>query len=262
MPAKNFHSKPDLLEAALAPYDLAGKRVLDAGTGHMSARALLRKKPASATLVAAPGDERKAKPAREVLAEFRAAEAKVVLGDLTDIELFQRGSFDFILADYLIGEIDCFSPSAQFPILRNLYAWLSPGAGLLIIDIEPTPGRAPGGAATLADLQYWGQAANLLSRQWRTLPRDYEGSLVASWLEAIGFQTVRIDHCERILEPKDAKELHERALRCISELANENLRVGLKHEVDETLARIDREQKSGLLDLTQINYIIRAAKTA
>ncbi|HUT04172.1 MAG TPA: class I SAM-dependent methyltransferase [bacterium] len=252
--------KLDLLREVLRPISLQDKRVLDAGTGRTSARALLEKEPSEIVLVAAPGDERKAKPAREALAQFPNTKGNVILGDLSNSGLSPPDSFDFALADYLIGEIDCFAPSMQFPILANIYNWLRPGGELLIVDIEPPAVNKVGVLSLMQEFVFWAQMTSVLARRWKDRPRDYKAELVSTWLKGIGFADIRTDYYERRLDVEYADGIHKMAVERLSGLRNESIREGLRHQLDAALSAIRDLPASRWINMTQTNYSIRAVK--
>ena len=57
----------------------------------------------------------------------------------------QGRKFDTILADYLIGAMDGFSPYQQDRMLHILASYLKPGGRLYIVGLEPIPDKAPDG---------------------------------------------------------------------------------------------------------------------
>ncbi len=123
----------DYIREAISIYDFSNASILDAGTGKSSARFLVDLKPKVLTCVAFTGDIRKGKTTEEILQLADNYQYKVIYGDLADSKLFSDNSFDFILADQLLGEL---AVSKVMPTLENFYRWLSPGGKVFIADRE------------------------------------------------------------------------------------------------------------------------------
>ena len=120
----------------LASLNLENKVVLDAGTGGWSARFLAEKRSKKIVCVSGPGDIRKKKEARQALQSTSCENYELLNGNLADERLFAAKSFDFILADYLIEEIDTFAPLGICGVLSNFYRYLRCGGEVIIVNPE------------------------------------------------------------------------------------------------------------------------------
>jgi hypothetical protein len=134
-------------------------RVLDAGTGWHSLRWLLSLGPTEVehvTAVTADRSMRKQcqREVEQMLGKDTAAERCTILcgnwfpppNSDDDIlqQLEQQDKFDVILADYLIGALDGFSPYLQDLMLPKLMSLLKPKSGrLYIVGLEPIPDQPP-----------------------------------------------------------------------------------------------------------------------
>ncbi len=262
-PTKVLADQLQLLREVLRCTDFQGKTILDAGTGRTSARALLERHPSEIVLVAASGDTRKAEPAEEVLAEFPDATGKVVLANLGVRELFKPEYFDFVLADHLIGEIDCFTPSLHVVVLSNILHWLRPGGELLVADTEPLTG-AEGAAVRFGDnLMFWTQMVNVLAGHWKEKPRDYPSELVSLWLNEMGFVDITVSFYQRsFFSRTEAGKRHQAALERLERVQNENIRRGVREELDRALAQIRETPDAEWPKLSRTHYVINARKQA
>lgn len=150
---------------------LSWGRVLDAGTGLHSLRWLATLTTSSDSAGAGAAEHVVAVTAdatmqrncqREVDAMGVTDRFSVVRGnwfpdperdpDKTDLPSDQvaEGSFDVILADYLIGAMDGFSPYAQDLMLTKLCRYLRPGTGrLYLVGLQPLPDTTPDGDANV-----------------------------------------------------------------------------------------------------------------
>ncbi|KAG7369629.1 hypothetical protein IV203_027375 [Nitzschia inconspicua] len=90
------------------------------------------------------------------------------------IEL-KKNSYDTILADYLIGAMDGFSPYKQDLMIGKLLQYLKPGGRLYIVGLEPIPDDAPGDADIICQVRRVRDACILLAghRCYREYPLEW-----------------------------------------------------------------------------------------
>lgn len=83
--------------------------------------------------------------------------------------------FDTILADYLVGAIDGFSPYFQDQIFHRLVHHLAPGGRMYIIGLQPIPDWAAGDANIICKITKVRDACILLAnhRCYREYPLDW-----------------------------------------------------------------------------------------
>lgn len=173
-------------------------KVLDSGTGLHSLRwiATLSDTKGMSTFTAITADE---KMRRSVQQEADALDishlGKVVIGnwfgdDPLDKILIEDGElFDTILADYLIGAMDGFSPYEQDQMIPKLTRLLKPGGRIYIVGLEPLPDKAHGDANIMCKVRQVRDACILLAghRCYREYP--------VQWIER---QIGSNDHLELI----------------------------------------------------------------
>ena len=99
----------------------------------------------------------------------KSASSKTPLLDFPD------ASFDTILADYLIGAMDGFSPFKQDLMIPKLARLLKPGGRLYIVGLEPIPDSVPGDANIIAKVRQVRDACILLAghRCYREYPLSW-----------------------------------------------------------------------------------------
>lgn len=83
--------------------------------------------------------------------------------------------FDTILADYLIGAMDGFSPYQQDLMIPKLAKLLKPGGRLYVVGLEPIPDKAPGDANIMCKVRQVRDACILLAghRCYREYPVEW-----------------------------------------------------------------------------------------
>ena len=83
--------------------------------------------------------------------------------------------FDTILADYLIGAMDGFSPYQQDLMIPKLAKHLKPGGKLYIVGLQPLPDKAEGSANIICKVRQIRDACILLAghRCYREYPVDW-----------------------------------------------------------------------------------------
>jgi hypothetical protein len=84
-------------------------------------------------------------------------------------------SYDVVLADYLIGAMDGFSPHRQEEMIPKLVSYLKPGGRLYIVGLEPIPDSAPGDANLICQVRRIRDACILLAghRCYREYPMEW-----------------------------------------------------------------------------------------
>lgn len=108
-------------------------------------------------------------------------------GDNTEALLGGR-KFDTILADYLVGAIDGFSPYFQDRIFSRLRRHLAPGGRMYVIGLQPIPDSVPGDGNVFCKITKVRDACILLAnhRCYREYPLDW----IERHLERAGLRTV------------------------------------------------------------------------
>jgi len=270
----------EIIDTALEGFNLAGLRVLDAGSGRISARALIDRKPKHLTCVCAPEDRFKIDSTFNELGGDRN-DARVMGADLSEPNLFNNASFDFILADNLIGEIDIFAPGKHVDVFTALYDYLTPKGSIVVIDQEPD--RPPpldsafvlhprGLENKLSEMELaemdnltryrqYQDARKLLHEftltngipGFRLIPGDW----VEKWMMGIGFVNVMPQLASLIIEVDVDQEIEEKSRTLLKLVKDDKLRKYLEALLDRT---------EGLLhevvpfDIEQDVYIISAGK--
>ncbi|KAL7531846.1 hypothetical protein ACHAXR_007660 [Thalassiosira sp. AJA248-18] len=89
--------------------------------------------------------------------------------------LLEGQTFDTILADYLVGAIDGFSPYFQDQIFQRLVHHLAPGGRMYIIGLQPIPDSVAGDANVFCKITKIRDACILLAnhRCYREYPLDW-----------------------------------------------------------------------------------------
>ncbi|KAJ1625551.1 hypothetical protein T492DRAFT_1038963 [Pavlovales sp. CCMP2436] len=143
-------AEPDLIFRAAGKYLWDGQgtpprlSVLDAGTGRSSLGWLLR----SGWVGSWAAVTASAAMERDVAETLRAAPAdappgRVVRATWDDAECMRGEVFDVVVADYLLGSVDGFTPYRQDALVERLLEHLKPGGALLFVGLEPIPNAAP-----------------------------------------------------------------------------------------------------------------------
>eukprot|EP00522_Entomoneis_paludosa_P018332 CAMPEP_0172453752 /NCGR_PEP_ID=MMETSP1065-20121228/10938_1 /TAXON_ID=265537 /ORGANISM="Amphiprora paludosa, Strain CCMP125" /LENGTH=286 /DNA_ID=CAMNT_0013205959 /DNA_START=144 /DNA_END=1004 /DNA_ORIENTATION=- len=122
--------------------------VLDAGTGLHSLRWLgtLHAKGMERCVAVTADKNMQRNCQREVDALGVSNDFEVIIGNWFDEDdplTMEEEQFDVILADYLIGAMDGFSPYAQDQMIPKLARLLKPGGKLFIVGLQPIPDRTP-----------------------------------------------------------------------------------------------------------------------
>lgn len=176
-------------------------RFLDAGTGSHSLRwiaSLIENRKSDPVLsiddyTAITADETMR---RNVLEESESLgiqdEGSILIGNWQDegngMELCNGETFDTILADYLIGAMDGFSPYYQDLILPRLSKHLNPGGRIYVVGLNPIPDKAKGDGDLFCRVTKVRDACILLAghRCYREYPLDW----ILRQLENTGLEVI------------------------------------------------------------------------
>lgn len=103
--------------------------------------------------------------------------------------LCRNETYDTILADYLIGAMDGFSPYYQDRIFDRLKQHLKPGGRIYVVGLQPIPDRVDGAANIFCRVTKLRDACILLAghRCYREYPQDWvERHMIKSGLNVVG----------------------------------------------------------------------------
>ena len=178
-------------------------RVLDSGTGLHSLRwiATLSDTKGMSSFTAITAHE---KMRRSVQQEADALELSelgdVIIGNWFGTEPLdekllsnEEEKYDTILADYLIGAMDGFSPYEQDQMVPKLSKLLKPGGRLYIVGLQPIPDTAPGDANIICKIRQVRDACILLAghRCYREYPVEWVERQIKSNVDQTGLQLIR-----------------------------------------------------------------------
>ncbi|MEO7654080.1 MAG: hypothetical protein ABIS23_00155 [Sphingomicrobium sp.] len=129
-----------------------------------------------------------AKNVQRLIGELQRPQDRLLVGNWTDPDLLAGEQFDTVLADYLLGAIDCFAPFKQIALFARLRSLTA--KRLYITGMEPYVIEQPADAAgaLIWEIGRYRDACLILSgeRPFREYPLDW----VVAELKRSGFQPV------------------------------------------------------------------------
>lgn len=145
--------------------------VLDAGTGEHSLRWILGQFTSSVTAIT--GDQQRNQALSKQFHTQLRSNDKVMVGNWLNQSLLETQSFDVVIADYLLGALEGFSPYFQ----SKLFGRLKPHCknNLYVIGQEPLPNAFSKGGELIWQLYRLRDACILLAghRCYREYPRSW-----------------------------------------------------------------------------------------
>lgn len=151
-------------------------RFLDAGTGVHSLKWIQTLSTDSYTAITADEGMRQTILNESSVKSLRVCDSLIVGNWMDEDGLCSTiGQFDTILADYLIGAVDGFSPFEQDRIVDRLKGCLKPNGRLYIIGMNPIPDYAPAPANIIVEVRRVRDACILLAghRPYREFPLEW-----------------------------------------------------------------------------------------
>jgi len=195
----------DLLFDTIASWSGSGRswgKLLDSGTGAHSLRWIQKLETTSWTAITAD-EQMKEKCISDSEVKLRSGRDSVLVGNWMDDAFCDNldKDYDTILADYLIGAVDGFSPYTQDQIIDKLRRHLSPNGRLYLIGMNPIPDNAVGPADIVCEVRRARDACILLAnhRPYREYPLEW----ITRHLEKSGF---KVEHTKKftILHSEDS----------------------------------------------------------
>lgn len=273
-------SKSEFLRQMLTEVDFGNKIVLDAGTGGWSARFLAQRKPKEMVCIAGPGDIRKVEEAKNSLQSMCYANYQIILENLIDENLFPSNTFDFVLADYLIEEVDGFAPQGIYEVLCNLYIYLRKEGELVIVNPEPyVPFRPEYELTSMLEIQGDAQLEKrsnrdlidilyLLSITLSTLmllntsiEGRYPSKWIRNWLADIGFKELETHFFDiKFYADEEFTKKSNHTRQIISTSCTPKLRDALLEKLEEIISEYNHRKVAKDDFFLQRHYVIRAKK--
>lgn len=160
--------------------------LLDAGTGTHSIGWVGSL--ATERWTAVSGAEAHAAQTAEAIAARRRASDRIIVGNWTDPALLAGERYDTVLADYLLGAIDCFAPYFQ----HRLFARLRPlvARRLYVVGLEPYVAGEPDSEAgrLVWEIGRFRDACLMLAGEQPY--REYPAQWAVDHLEASGYRVI------------------------------------------------------------------------
>lgn len=201
---------------------------LDAGTGVNSA--VWSTRLATTRWVGITGAPGHARQVRTAAGDHFRAQDRLIVGNWTDPDLLQGERFDTVLADYLVGAIEGFSPYFQ----SALFARLAPlvGRTLYVVGLDPyVVGDAPTEAAAMV------RAIGRLRDACLTLAdetpyREYPAEWVVNHLTALGFTITSARRFPNRYREKWVNGQLDMAVRRLDKIENRALAAALADQIE------------------------------
>jgi SAM-dependent methyltransferase len=273
-------SQSESLDKVLSDFSFGSKVVLDAGTGAWSAGFLARRKPRRVVCVAGPGDKRKEEEARNRLESIGYKNYQIILENLVCENLFPTDTFDFILAHYLIEEIDGFAPLGICEVLQNLYKYLRVGGDLVIVSPEAyVPFRPEYELTSALGIQGDAQLGMRSSRDLvealyillfapatlmllsAPVGGRYPSKWICNWLIHTGFKELETYFFDiKVYVDEEFTKRSEFARQVVLTMCTPKLREGLLERLEEVVSEYRRRKVTKDDFFLQRHYITRAKK--
>jgi len=252
---------PDVLFETVERYheDKPWGKVLDAGTGVSSVKWLMKLDTCSAWTAITADEQMKANIVADTGVQLREGTDELLVGNwMDDAFTASLGQYDTIVADYLIGAVDGFSPYTQDQIIHKLREHLAPGGRLYIIGMYPIPDHAQGDAEIVTEVRRVRDACILLAghRPYREYPSEW----VIRHLEKEGMRVFK-NKVFTILHSEESVVRQLRVARSKLELMPQaSMRMAMDTyltDIEERVAEIMSQQPKRTVPLSH-DYVLAA----
>ena len=252
---------PDVLFETVERYheDKSWGKVLDAGTGVSSVKWLMGLDSCTAWTAITADEQMKANIVAASGVSLREGKDELLVGNWMDDEFTATlDKYDTIVADYLIGAVDGFSPYTQDLIIRRLREHMAPGGRLYIIGMYPIPDHAPGDAEIVTEERRVRDACILLAghRPYREYPSEW----VIRHMEKEGLRVFK-NKVFTILHSKESVTRQLMVARSKLELMSQaSVRMAMDSyltDIEERVAEVMSQQSKRTVPLSH-DYVLAA----
>lgn len=231
-------------------------RFLDAGTGVHSLKWIQDLNTSSWTAITADyGMQGQIEKDKTV--KLRPNCDRILVGNWMDASFCDSlGKYDTILADYLIGAVDGFSPYTQDIIIEKLKAHLNDDGRLFVVGMNPIPDHADPPADIVTEVRRARDSCILLAghRPYREFPLEW----IVRHLERAGFHVVR-SKSFTILHSTDSMTRQLKVAQSKLPLMPSEVRLGMEVYLNELGARIRASRSDGSSRIPlSFDYVIEA----
>lgn len=186
---RRWLDRRELWRRLFDPLDLAGKAVLDAGTGEGHFTLFLAER-SPARLVSISDNPDHLTEARARLGSL-APRVQFERGDATNMTAIPDASFDVVAADFLIAAVAGLYPYRETDTVKELHRVTRPGGRLILTGWEVAPGPMTRAARIMRELARLREAAHLLADHVSF--REHPCHWVAARLTELGSPPERIE---------------------------------------------------------------------
>ena len=202
-------------------------RVLDAGTGSASLRWITGLDTISWTAITA--DPQRARKIENEFSDSYREGDRVLAGNWSDPALLEGETFDVVLADYLIGSMDRFSPYFQYRFLRRLRPHVA--TRLYLVGLEPCHGAGDDAGGRLV-MEITNLRDACILHAGHRCHREYPADWVIDRLESSGFAVEEEKRFPIIYGTRFINEQLDVCRRKLEFIENQDLVSGLRSRID------------------------------
>ncbi|GMH83187.1 hypothetical protein TrVE_jg3752 [Triparma verrucosa] len=166
--------------------------------------------------------------------------------------LLPSSTYDVILADYLLGAVDGFSPYYQDQILPRLKTHLKPKGKIYIVGLNPIPDTFPGSGNIICEIRRLRDACILLAGH--RCYREYPVEWVERHMRGIGFECV--SRRFPILWSGESAMRQVNVAKSKLGLMKGTCRGGMKAEIERIEKEVERIFKGGKRIQVGFDYVV------
>lgn len=238
--ARRYADRRRLWEDAFRGIELAGKSVLDAGTGEgFCTRFLAERRPGRLVSVTCLAEE--IAPARQRIGELAGA-VEFQIADLVAMPRIADATFDVVVGDFLIAAVAGYRPFREIDCIKELVRVLKPGGRLVLTGWDAASSDVANGTIdpfastrrTFLELVRLREALHMLTDT--AIFREHPAAWIADRLAELDMPVERT--CAVADMHRSFDWLVRQIRRLIADLADESLETAFAKIVDDLESRI------------------------